>query len=61
MAKLTAVFGLLLIGNGIYGYTAGDSQSPTALIPAFVGIALLLCAVGSICLLYTSPSPRDRG
>jgi hypothetical protein len=48
MAKLTAVFGLLLIGNGIYGYTAGESQSPTALIPAFVGIALLLCAVGSI-------------
>ena len=32
MAKLTAVFGLLLIGNGIYGYTAGESQSPTALI-----------------------------
>ena len=48
MAKLTAVFGLLLIGNGIYGYTAGESASVTALIPAFVGIALLLCAVGSI-------------
>ena len=48
MAKLTAVFGLLLIGNGIYGYTAGESASFTALIPAFVGIALLLCAIGSI-------------
>ena len=48
MAKLTAVFGLLLIGNGIYGYTAGESASVTALIPAFVGIALLLCAIGSI-------------
>ena len=48
MAKLTAVFGLLLIGNGIYGYTAGESASITALIPAFVGIALLLCAIGSI-------------
>ena len=48
MAKLTAVFGLLLIGNGIWGYTASESASVTALIPAFVGIALLLCAIGSI-------------
>ncbi|MBA61374.1 MAG: hypothetical protein CMJ76_03320 [Planctomycetaceae bacterium] len=48
MAKLTAVFGFLLIGNGLYGYLAGDSASVTALIPAFVGIALLLCAIGSI-------------
>ena len=48
MAKLTAVFGLLLIGNGIWGYTASEPASVTALIPAFVGIALLLCAIGSI-------------
>ena len=48
MAKLTVVFGLLLIGNGIWGYTASESASVTALIPAFVGIALLLCAIGSI-------------
>ena len=48
MAKLTVMFGLLLIGNGIWGYTASESASVTALIPAFVGIALLLCAIGSI-------------
>ena len=48
MAKLTVVFGLLLIGNGIWGYTASESASVTALIPAFVAIALLLCAIGSI-------------
>ncbi|MCH2601167.1 MAG: hypothetical protein MKZ94_17280, partial [Pirellulales bacterium] len=48
MAKLTVVFGLLLIGNGIWGYTASESASVTALIPAFVGIALLLCVIGSI-------------
>ena len=96
MAKLTAVFGLLLIGNGIYGYTGSQSEkeslfvkldsnsdqslaideqkslfdkysklkelnapveikefldktvSITTLIPAFLGIVLLLCAVGSI-------------
>lgn len=48
MAKLTVVFGLLLIGNGIWGYTASESASVTALIPAFVGSALLLCAIGSI-------------
>ncbi len=48
MAKLTAIFGLLLVGNGLYGYTASDSGSMTALIPAFVGGVLLLCAIGSI-------------
>ncbi|MEC9096824.1 MAG: hypothetical protein VX776_09340 [Planctomycetota bacterium] len=96
MAKLTALFGLLLIGNGIYGYTGSQSEkeslfdqldsnadqtlaideqesvfdkysklkelnapvdkkqflektvSMTTLIPAFVGIVLLLCAVGSM-------------
>ena len=45
MAKITVVFGLLLIGNGVYGYTASDSGSVTALIPAFVGAVLLLCGV----------------
>ncbi len=45
MAKITVVFGLLLIGNGVYGYTASDSGSWTALIPAFVGAVLLLCGV----------------
>ena len=96
MAKLTVVFGLLLIGNGIYGYTGSQSEkkshfaeldtnsdqtlaieeqesvfdkysklkehnapvdlkefldktvSITTLIPAFLGIVLLLCGIGSI-------------
>ncbi|MBT9329925.1 hypothetical protein [Paracidobacterium acidisoli] len=40
MAKLTIVFGLILILLGIFGYVGTGSQHPTALIPAYFGIAL---------------------
>ena len=43
-----AMSGLILVGMGFYFYLfPEDEQSVTALIPAI------------ICLLYTSPSPRD--
>jgi hypothetical protein len=47
MHKTAIVFGLLLIGNGVYGYTGGEVVSVTALIPAFVGAVILLCGIGA--------------
>ena len=45
MAKLSIVFGGLLIANGIYGYTCGDpeKESVTALIPAVAGVLIVVC------------------
>lgn len=42
MARLTMMVGVLLIllGAGVY---VGVSHAPTALIPAYFGVALLLC------------------
>jgi hypothetical protein len=42
MAPVSIVFGLLLIGLGLAGYFGTDTTSPTALIPAGFGAALLL-------------------
>ena len=44
MAKLTMVAGVLLVllGAGVY---LGVAHAPTALIPAYFGLALLLCGV----------------
>lgn len=47
MHKTAIVFGLLLIGNGVYGYTGGEVASVTALIPAFFGAVILLCGIGA--------------
>ena len=47
MHKTAIVIGLLLIGNGVYGYTGGEVVSVTALIPAFVGAVILLCGIGA--------------
>ena len=47
MVKAAIIFGILLIGNGLYGYMFSEKQSPTALIPAFFGIAIFLCGIGS--------------
>lgn len=38
MAKMTILFGLILILLGIFGYVGTGSQHPTALIPTYVGI-----------------------
>ena len=47
MVKAATIFGLLLIGNGLYGYLGSEAKSVTAFIPAFFGIAILLCGFGS--------------
>jgi peptidoglycan/LPS O-acetylase OafA/YrhL len=55
MAKVTYVFGVLLILVGLVGYFATGSAHPTALIPTWFGIAL---AVGGF--LAVSPSESRR-
>jgi hypothetical protein len=50
MPIVSIVMGALLVGLGVYGYTAADpdlgqKQSWTALIPAFVGGPLILCGL----------------
>jgi hypothetical protein len=42
MASTTIVFGLLLTFLGLGGYLAAGAGSPTALIPAFFGIILMV-------------------
>ena len=42
MAKLTIVFGVLLIGVGITGFVKTGSAHPTALIPAAIGLIMAL-------------------
>ncbi len=40
MARLTIIFGTLLVALGIVGYLATGHQHPTALIPAYFGVLL---------------------
>jgi hypothetical protein len=42
MARLTILFGIVLILLGGFGYVATGSHSPTALIPSGVGIVLAI-------------------
>ena len=57
MPRLAILFGVLLILVGIGGYTlGGENKSPTALIPAFVGLLLAVC--GAIGL--TGPGARKH-
>src|SRR5277367_3489395 len=42
MAKLTIVFGLVLILLGIFGFVVTGHHAPTALIPAIVGLILAI-------------------
>jgi hypothetical protein len=46
VAKLTIIFGILLILLGVGGYVGTGMESPTALIPAGVGI--VLAALGAV-------------
>jgi uncharacterized membrane protein (UPF0136 family) len=55
MAKVTIVFGVLLIALGLVGYFGTGSAHPTALIPAWFGLAL---GVGGF--LAISPSESRR-
>src|SRR5262249_59369965 len=49
MPVVSIVFGGLLIALGVWGYTATDARSVTALIPAFVGGALAV--LGALALV----------
>jgi fucose 4-O-acetylase-like acetyltransferase len=43
MAKLTMLFGVVLILLGAWGFIATGDQHPTALIPTYFGLALAWC------------------
>ncbi|HUQ89569.1 MAG TPA: hypothetical protein VM096_18550 [Vicinamibacterales bacterium] len=45
MPGTTRLFGLILIVLGVASYVLTDRTSMTALIPAFVGAVLLICAL----------------
>lgn len=45
MNKIAMVFGVALVGLGAWGYVATGSEHPTALIPAYFGLGLILCGV----------------
>jgi uncharacterized membrane protein len=55
MAKLTLVLALLLVALGLIGYMGTGSVHPTALIPAWIGLAL-----GIFGFLAISPDERRR-
>jgi hypothetical protein len=55
MAKVTIVFAILLIALGLVGYFGTGAAHPTALIPAWWGVAL---GIGG--LLAISPSQGRR-
>lgn len=55
MAKLTLLFAALLMALGLAGYLGSGSHYPTALIPAWFGVAL-----GIFGLLAISPSEGRR-
>lgn len=43
MAKLTIVFGFLLIITGVIGFALTGATHPTALIPSLIGAILAVC------------------
>jgi hypothetical protein len=55
MAKVTLVFAVLLVALGLAGYFGTGSMHPTALIPAWFGLAL-----GVFGFLAISPSESRR-
>jgi hypothetical protein len=55
MAKLTLVLALLLVGLGLFGYIGTGSVHPTALIPAWIGLAM-----GIFGFLAISPNEGRR-
>ena len=55
MAKVTMIFGLLLVLLGVVSYIGTGSAHPTALIPTWFGIAL---GIGGF--LAISPSEKRR-
>ena len=56
MAKLTIVFGVVLILVGIAGFVETGSHYPTALIPSVIG--LILAIAGALAI---TPNEKRRG
>lgn len=44
MSRLTTIIGALLVATGVVAYLVTSASSVTALIPAFVGGLILICA-----------------
>lgn len=55
MAKVTIVFGVLLVAVGVAGFVGTGSQHSTALIPVWFGLPLGICG-----FLAISPSEGRR-
>jgi hypothetical protein len=55
MAKLTIVFGVVLIGVGAWGFFGTGSVHPTALIPAYFGLVMAWSGV-----LANTENPKRR-
>ena len=55
MSKVTIGFGVLLIGLAAWGFLGTGSQHPTALIPGYFGLAMVVCGV-----LANSPKEKQR-
>lgn len=49
MPILTCIYGACLIVLGVVGYAVTGAVSVTALIPAFVGVPVLLCGILGAC------------
>ena len=66
LAVIGAGIGIGLIGYGVaqaiarQPEAAGEIRSQTFLLAILVEGAAILLGLLSLCLLYTSPSPRDR-
>ncbi len=45
MPGITIATGILLIAYGVYSFSIAEVTSPTALIPAYFGLGLLICGL----------------
>lgn len=45
MSKVTIGFGIVLVALGAWGFLGTGSQHPTALIPGYFGLAMVICGV----------------
>ena len=56
MAAVTAFFGLLLVVLGLGGYFSTHRISKTALIPAFIGLPILILGLVALSEAATKPA-----
>ncbi len=45
MTAINIIFGSILIALGIGSFVVSGAESPTALIPAYVGVVLIVCGL----------------